>query len=172
MGHRVTAVREEGPDYWTIEYFDDTDTDRVRGYGVSIPREAVANRMAAYAIEDPAEALSVCIHECHWRGIKPEPRDDPALVQGWVTSTDPDAERIHLYTALSTPDAAGAHKARMDACRAAMRLADPDGLLPSHTPSPVDVRRHRELTDIARWRHIYGGLPVEPARSPMEAIHA
>lgn len=164
MSHTITAVREDGPAHWVVEYFDDADTDRVRGYGLSIPREAVHNRMGAYGLATPREALDVIIHEYHWMMLRPkDPRDDPALIAGWVTSTGPDAEVVELYTARSGVDAAGAHRARMDACRKAVRLLDPDGLLPRPDPDPAAVARHQELTDTMRWVHVYGGLPA-PAR--------
>ncbi|WUH94556.1 hypothetical protein OG900_33370 [Streptomyces sp. NBC_00433] len=175
MGHTVTAVRDDGAQ-WTVEYFDDEDTERVRGFGVAFSREAVANRMGAYEFDDPREALLSLIHEFHWGVIKPDPRDDPALVQGWVTTTEPDSERVHLYTARSGADAAGAHRTRLDACAAVVQLRDPSGLLPDHTPDPARVQHHRELTDIYRWESVYGDLPIPPRRHrpgiPLEAPSA
>lgn len=168
MGHEIVGVQDDGKQ-WVVEYFDDEDTERVRGYAAAFTREAVANRMGAYGFSDPREAVLSLVYECHWTMIKPEPRDDPALVQGWVTTTEPDAERIHLYTARSGADAAGAHTARMDACAALIELRDPDNLLPSHTPDPARVRHHQELTDTFRWVHVYGGLPIPP-RQPRSGI--
>lgn len=163
MGHTITAVREDGPAHWTVEYFDDTDTDRVRGYGLSIPREAVHNRMAAYGLATPREALDWILHEHHWMMVRPpDPRDDPALIEGWVTGTDPDAVVIELYAARSGADAAAAARVRVEACRSAAAIMDPGGLLPDPDPDPVAVRWHRELTDTARWVQVYGALPVPP----------
>lgn len=172
MGHEIVDVQDDGKQ-WTVGYFSDDDTDRSRGYLAAFTREAVANRMGAYGFADPREALLSLVHECHWSMIKPGPRDDPALIQGWVTSTEPDAERIHLYTAWSEADAAGAHRARMDACAALVDLRDPNGLLPDHTPDPDRVQHHREMTDIFRWTNLYGDLPV-PTRPgiPLEAPSA
>lgn len=167
MGHTITSVRDDGT-HWMIDYFDDADTDRVRGFSFGFTRVAVANRMGAYGFTDPRDAMWSLIHEVHWELIKPHPRDDPALIQGWVTSTDPDAERVHLYTAPIGTDASSAHQCRMDACASAVDLKDPDGLLPDYTPHPAEVRFHRELTDTFRWEHIYGGLPV-PSGSQYDA---
>lgn len=175
MGHEITYVHDDGTQ-WTVGYFSDDDTDRTRGHLAIFTREAVANRMGAYGFTDPQEAVLSLVHECYWNTAKPEPRDDPALIQGWVTSTDPDSERVHLYTARSGADAAGAHRARMDACAAMMLLRDPDGLLPVYTPDPARVWHHREMTDTYRWGHLYGDLPVPPRQHhpgiPLEAPSA
>lgn len=163
MGHTITDVRTCA-EHWEIEYFDDTDTGRERGYTVAVPFVAVPNRMGAYDITDPAEALESVVHEWHW-SCATEPgdhRDDPATVRGWVTTTGSDAEPIHLYNARSAADAAGAHRARLDAARAAIGLRDPDGRLPSPVVPAAEVQYHREMTDTLRWVHVYGGLPDQP----------
>lgn len=166
MTHTITDVQDDGQQ-WTITYFGDDGN----GYSVTLTRLGVANRMGAYGFTDPAEALLSLVHEFHWDLIKPDPRDDPALIQGWVTSTGPDAERAHLYTTPVGSDSAAAHRCRMDACAAAVDLRDPDGLLPVHTPDPALVRQHREMTDTFRWANIYGDLPAPPRR-PEEAPDA
>jgi hypothetical protein len=167
MGHAITSVHDDG-NQWVVEYFDDDDIERVRGYAVGITREAVANRMGAYGFTNPREALLSLVHEFHWGFTKPNPRDDPALIQGWVTSTEPDAERIHLYTARAGTDAAGAHRERMGVCAELLDLQDPDSLLPDHTPDPARVRHHQELTDIFRWLQLYGDLPLPPPSPPAQ----
>lgn len=176
MGHVITAVREDDPQHWGIEYQEQTPAGDGLVYGLSLPREAVANRMGAYGITDPAEALQSCIHQAHWMLVRPAPRDDPAVVQGWVTSTTPDAEPVRVYNSPIGADAAGAYAARMSACRELMQLSDPDGLLPDYTPTPERVRYHRELTDTTRWLTVYGALPQPPLdtrpRIPLEAPRA
>lgn len=154
MAHTVSDIQDDGSQ-WTVTYFGDDGN----GYAVGITRNAVANRMGAYGFATSQEALLSLIHEFHWETIKPDPRDDPALIQGWVTSTGPEAERAHLYTTPVGSDSAAAHRCRMGACAAAVDLRDPDGLLPVYDPDPAEVQQHREMTDTFRWEHIYGGLP-------------
>jgi hypothetical protein len=165
MGHQVTAVREQGPEFWVVEYFDDDDTARERGYGVLIPREAVHNRMGVYDITTPDDAILALIHEYHWTTVRPDPRDDPAVVQGWVTTDTPDSEPVHVYNARSGRDVIGAHRARWNACKKILDLRDPDGLLPTPTPDPAAVRRHREDADVLRWVTAYGDLPAPPRQT-------
>lgn len=162
MGYEITAVRDDGTQ-WVVDHFSDDDPERSHPYSFGFTRIAVANRMGAYGFTSQEAVLSL-LHEFHWGMIKPEPRDDPALIAGWVTSTEPDAERAHLYTTPVGTDAAAAHRCRMDACAAAVDLRDPDGLLPVYEPDPELVREHREMTDTFRWANIYGDLPAPPRR--------
>lgn len=174
MAHIVTSIYEDGPTQWVICY---SNPDEEGGYCLGVPREAVYNRMATYGITDPTEALDVIVHEYHWMIVRPsDPRDDPALVEGWVTSTTPDSEPIHLYAAYSGADAAGAAWARITACRAHVQLQGLADHAPTVPDSPDRVRHHRELVDTMRWQQVYGGLPLPPRsrrpRIPLEASRA
>lgn len=164
MGHTVYRVAADTQG-WTVEYRHDTTGAT---YAVLVPRAAVANRMGAYGITNPRQALLAAIHDYHWITTPRDPRDDPALVAGYVTSTGPDAEPIALYRAASGADAAGAYLTRTAVCAHEADLRDPDGLLPDHIPDPAEVRHHREMTDTMRWHQMYGGLPQPPrARTPI-----
>lgn len=161
MGHTVYRVADS-PQGWMVEYRCDV-TDAT--FGVLVPHAAVANRMGAYGITDPRQALLAAIYDYHWITTPREPRDDPALRAGYVTSTEPDAEPVTLYQAASSADATGAYLARTAACAREADLRDPNGLLPGHVPDSVEIRHHRELTDTMRWLTLYGDLPQPPRRS-------
>lgn len=128
----------------------------------TFPPDALAGRAAEYGLTDPAEILDHILHEAFAPSVDAGPLEDPAAAAGWVTTTDPDSEPIHLYNARSTGDALGAHRARVIGL--GHRVLDPDGLLPAFLERvPVDeaVRRaHREWVDITRWHGVYGGLPL------------
>lgn len=128
--------------------------------------------MAEYGLDDPAEALVLMIHGPHadvWVSSL-SPADDPAVVAGWVTTTDPDSEPVHLFNARVGTDAREAFRCRVGALReAAETIADPGGLLnraPAH--DPAKVRSYREAVDTARWTNIYGALPL-PEPEPVGA---
>lgn len=141
-----------------------------------LPSTRISAFMAEYGITDPADALDQVLHAFHvHRYLETlDPRDDPAVVQGWVTTETPDAEPVHLFNARSTTDAAGAHRARTDATKAAHSvITDPGGLLAPLHAAPVDtalIEMHRQRVDITRWELVYGGLPVDPP--PRRAIAA
>jgi len=125
---------------------------------------ALACRAAEYGLTSPADALDVILHEVFQPSVWDDPKDDPATRAGWVTTDGPDAEPISLYTARSTADARGAHRAR---CRSAgHRVTDPGGLLPALLATvPADdglYRAHRERVDVTRWHMTYGDLPDVP----------
>lgn len=173
--YHVTGVRRQGP-LLLIAMAEAGGTDPVRE--LHIPAEAVEVRMSEYGLPDAAAALDVVLHEMLWTEYAGtlDPRDDPALVAGWVTDAGPDAVPIGLYMARSGADAAGAHAARLDATKAAYAsVADPAGVLEPEAARPLDqklLRHHRARTDVARWENVYGELPVYPdateGRAPIQ----
>lgn len=153
---------------WAITYMDD-DTGTVWGH--SFPVGNLETLMAEYGLEDPAETLDILLHDPHaWAMIYAgSPADDPAVAEGWVTTTDPDAVAISLYTARSTADARGAHRARIAAVKAtgAAVVNDPNNLLAAVLRQPLDdarVREHQQVVDTLRWQLVYGALPTPPVR--------
>lgn len=136
------------------------------GREIHLPAIALEGRTAEYALSDPSEALEMVLQEVLWTEYAStlDPRDDPALTAGWVTTTDPDAEPITLFNARSGADAASAHQARLDATRTEYAtVADPDGILQPAASRPLDqdlIRHHRARVDITRWELVYGELPV------------
>lgn len=177
-GYEITQVFVDYPGQWCVVVFSDDDTDRTRGHSLSIPHDAIHNRMAVHSLASPADAFEHLVYETLWLGLRPkDPRDDPALVGGWVTGTGPDAEMITLYTAVSGADAAGASMTRVAACRAQATIRGFDDHRPNIPADPARVQFHRELVDTMRWVQLYGALP-QPSRSsrlrgiPLEASRA
>src|SRR4051812_32288762 len=112
MDHEITEVTDDGQ-HWNVGYFAADDTARERGTLFQIPYAAVYSRMALYGIADPGDALYEIVRETiALRQPAMDPRDDPALIAGWVTTTGPDAEPVHAYNARSTADAGGAYRCR------------------------------------------------------------
>lgn len=132
---------------------------------VSMPANTLAYRGAEYGLTDPAQILEVVLRECAVARSIPDPRDDPALAAGWVTSSDPDAEPVTLYNAVSTEEAWAAHQVRT-ADGGAFTVTDPDSVLSQAGAALVVdaelVRQHMEDSDTLRWTNIYGALPVIP----------
>lgn len=130
---------------------------------VAFRPETISFRSAEYGLDDPVAVLNLMVHEPHGPSDWDDPRDDPAVVAGWVTTTGPDSEPIWLYNARSTPDACHAHLARITGNGAS--VSDPDGhltaLAAAFPVNPALVRGHREKVDMTRWHMIYGALPVE-----------
>lgn len=177
-GYEITQVFVDYPGQWCVVVFADDDTDRSRGHSLSIPHDAIHNRMAVHSLGTPEEAFEHLVYETLWLGLRPpDPRDDPALVGGWVTGSGPDAEMITLYTATSGTDAAGADMTRVDACRTVAQVRGIDAHRPDIPADPARVRFHRELVDTLRWTQLYGALPAPPRPRrprgiPLEASRA
>lgn len=163
----ITAV-ERYPEGWTVSYVDD---ETGTGYSHSIPPLNRETLMAEYGLDDLAEAVDILLHDPHawaWIGTL-DPRDDPAVAEGWVTTDQPDAEAVTLFNARSTFDARGAHRARMQAVKetGTAVINDPGGLLQQMLDPPIDTDRinaHAEHVDIFRWTLVYGGLPTPQAQ--------
>jgi hypothetical protein len=165
MNFTITQVVQRTPGQWNVIYTDGSEQRET-----ALPDTAIAWRMAEYGISDPAAALLAALHEPHLWELMADlaNADDPAAVAGWVTTTGPDAEPIHVHTARSTRDARGAHEARLAAVRKVVALTDPDRLLApladALRPRPADLAALRERVDTARWTNVYGALPTPPAR--------
>lgn len=164
----ITDVRQPVPGQWHVVFQHENGEQ----WETAMPNRVVAGRMAEHGYTDPGEALLATLHEPHLWTLMHEAghKDDPAVVAGWVTTTDPDSEPITVYTARSTSDAYGAHEARLAAVRDTVTLTDPQNLLPALqeavTPAPDDLAAMRQQVDVVRWVNNYGGLPLpEPAPS-------
>jgi hypothetical protein len=162
----ITSVVLDGRN-WVVHYDAPDGTE----WAHSFPVGNLETLMAEYGLDDPAEALDVLLHDPHawaWIGTL-DPRDDPAVAGGWVTTDQPDAEPVTLFNARSTTDARGAHRARIAAVKdtGAAVVTDPDGLLAQVLDTPLDDGRrseHAEHVDIFRWTLVYGGLPTGQAQ--------
>jgi len=129
----------------------------------TFPPEAVTYRAAEYGLTSVRDALDLILHEPYQPTDGSDPRDDPALCAGWVTTTDPDSEPIWLYNARSTADAREAHTVRCT--QNGTTVVDPDGYLDEIAAGlvidPEKRLRHCEAVDTIRWSRVYGGLPIE-----------
>lgn len=163
--YRITKVRQTAK-LLMVSYQDADDPANLHEFHV--PPETLECRMAEYGMKDPAAALDLRLHEVLWTQYAAtlDPKDDPAVAAGWVTTENPDATAVSLFNALSGADAAGAHEARLNATREQYAtITDPDGLLQDALSRPLDaglIRHHRAQVDITRWDQVYGGLPARP----------
>jgi hypothetical protein len=148
-------------------------SDPTDARGVHMPWAVVDAYMGEYGLSAP-DALDAALHVVPAMSAVTEmdPCDDPAVVHGWVTTTDPDAEPVQCYTARSTRDAGGAFLARIAAHKAdRFVVTDPDGLLSGWADSMHDPARRLEQcerADLSRWFTVYGELPV-PDPKPVGA---
>lgn len=151
---------------WVIHYDAPDGTE----WAHSFPVGNLETLVAEYGLSDTTEALDVLLHDPHmWAWLASiDHRDDPATAEGWVTTDQPDAEPVTLFTARSTVDARGAHRARISAVKetGTAVVTDPAGLLAPILAAPVNAERiseHAQQVDIHRWTLVYGGLPVAQA---------
>lgn len=160
----VTEVRESRGWVCVVHSSDDNPGEL---HEFQYQPDRLSTFMAEYALDDPGEAVELLLHSVRveaWVASLP-PADDPAVVAGWVTTTDPDSEAVNLFNARTGTDAREAHRARVVALRAQVEtIEDPHGLLaqvPAH--DSARVREYRKIVDVTRWTNVYGGLPVPPS---------
>jgi hypothetical protein len=125
------------------------------------PKTTMEWRAAEYGLTDPDEILDIILHEQH------RPRETPAPPMSLVNPAPRKAaakKPVTLWTAASTSEARAAHRAAIAAVKKTVRVVDPSGHLAHitrrHGMTAAGIRAKAEQADMARWRVLYGDLPV------------